>query len=497
MKTQSSKESAAVQEGKSYAYQSPQESHAGEGSPLDEQKRKVVDAFDNFMDALVCRTGDGPGEGGGAVMGTPSVAGTGHMTGSGTSSGVGVGTGVGTSTGVATVPSGAPAMGKPSNGGVQPSGKGEKASEAAKAAMEREASERSIFAQREAYQLDVAREARRKSERARESTVAGDGIPVVIGLGKNKHMSDSNRAPVSDQKEFAPSYGSAGKTSGSTREVTSQPLSQRPETVPAPGFVTVGKPLDAFFGSFGTAIEKAKERARTEQRLMEVVIGNDDRVRVTNNEVYPWCCICSLLITANTGMSYIGTGWLVAPRLVLTAGHCVFMSDENGWVSQIEVIPGRDADSRPFGSAIARDFRSVTGWTQDNNSNFDYGAILLPPENRYGEQLGWFGYTNRDDDYLRDVTLNLAGYPGDGGPAHVDGSQWFHSRKVRDVFDRQLTYEIDTYGGQSGAPVWEMASDGSRYGVAIHTFGTSVNNGGTRITSDVFDNIVQWAGQVP
>ena len=68
---------------------------------------------------------------------------------------------------------------------------------------------------------------------------------------------------------------------------------------------------------------------------------------------------------------------------------------------------------------------------------------------------------------------------------------------VRDVLDKQLTYEIDTYGGQSGAPVWEMASNGSRYGVAIHTFGTNVNNGGTRITSDVFDNIVLWAGQAP
>lgn len=490
MKNQSNKESAAVQEGKSYAYQSPQESKAGGGSPLDEQKRKVVDAFDDFMDALACRTGDGPGEG--------SVTGTGSMTGSGTGSSVGTATGVGTSTGVVTLPSvsaGTPATGQAGNGGSKPNDNGEKVGEAARAAMERD-NERSVFALREAYHLDVTREARRRTERARESSVKKDGVPLVIGLGTNKHMSDSNRAPVSDLKEFHPAYGSAGKPSGRTPEVVSLPLSKRPETVPTPGFVTIGKPLDAYFGSFGSAIEKAKERARVEQKL-EVVLGTDDRVRVTNNQAYPWRCICSLLITANTGMSYIGTGWLVAPRLVLTAGHCVFMSDENGWVSQIEVIPGRDADARPFGSAIARDFRSVTGWTQDNDSNFDYGAILLPPENRYGEQLGWFGYSNRADDYLRNITLNLSGYPGDGGRANVDGTQWFHSRKVRDVFDRQITYEIDTFGGQSGAPVWEMASDGSRYGVAIHTFGTSVNNGGTRITSDVFDNIVQWAGQVP
>jgi glutamyl endopeptidase len=68
---------------------------------------------------------------------------------------------------------------------------------------------------------------------------------------------------------------------------------------------------------------------------------------------------------------------------------------------------------------------------------------------------------------------------------------------VGEVFEKQISYEIDTWGGQSGSPVWEMTPDGSRYGLAIHTWGTSVNNGATRITREVFDNIVLWAGQAP
>jgi glutamyl endopeptidase len=185
------------------------------------------------------------------------------------------------------------------------------------------------------------------------------------------------------------------------------------------------------------------------------------------------------------------------PRLVLTAGHCVYMADEGGWASRIEVIPGRDGDSRPFGSAVATDFRSVAGWTQDNDSDYDYGAVLLPEDKRFGEELGWFGYASRTDDHLRTLTLNLSGYPGDGGKTGDEGTQWFHSRTVKDVLEKQISYEIDTYGGQSGAPVWELASDGSRYGVAIHTYGTSLSNGGTRITNELFDNIVLWAGQAP
>jgi V8-like Glu-specific endopeptidase len=185
---------------------------------------------------------------------------------------------------------------------------------------------------------------------------------------------------------------------------------------------------------------------------------------------------------------------------VLTAGHCVYLADEGGWASQIEVIPGRNGTARPFGSVVSSDLRSVRGWTVDNDRDCDYGGILLPENSRYGDQLGWFGYAVRDEDYLRNITLNLSGYPGDGGkagPERQQGTQWFNSRPVRDVHEKQLTYEIDTWGGQSGAPVWEMTSEGYRYGLAIHTWGTQVNNGATRIISDVFDNIVLWTGQAP
>jgi V8-like Glu-specific endopeptidase len=313
------------------------------------------------------------------------------------------------------------------------------------------------------------------------------------------HQSDSNRAPITESRAFGPSYGSKGPNRTATMEKFSARVMERPESAPVAGAVSTVRPIDAYWASFGTPLEKAAARAKVQQTQLEVIIGTDDRTRVTNIDQYPWRCICSLLITAQSGTQYIGTGWLVAPRVVLTAGHCVYMADEGGWVTQIEVMPGRNGTQRPNGSAVSRDVRSVTGWTQDNNSDCDYGAILLPADKRYGDQLGWFGYAARDDDYLRSVTLNLSGYPGDGGkaPNQEDGTQWYMSRGVKDVMAAQLTYEIDTYGGQSGSPVWEMTASGDRYGLGIHTWGTSVSNGATRITRDVFDNIVQWAGEAP
>jgi V8-like Glu-specific endopeptidase len=477
-------------EGKSYGYQRPQETVA-DTSNLVTQKQKIVEAIDDLLDLIIGRAGTAAS--GGGASGTSAGGGT-AMSGTGT-------TGASSSTkstgrpGAAGSASGTSMGGL--GGGVNYPASGERPVETGKASAAYESS-MSIGALREAFRMDKARESMRRTRPRTESNrhvpASSDG-PAILTVTTNPHLSDSNRAPVTESREFPPMFGAGGKPTVSTLEKATIP-SQRPESAPTAGSIS-GRPIDAYFGSFGTAVERAAARAKVQYQVLESIIGDDDRVRVTNVTQYPWRCVCSLLITANTGGQYIGTGWLVSPRLVLTAGHCVFMADENGWASQIEVIPGRNANDRPFGSAISRELRSVTAWTQDNNSDMDYGAIILPPDKRFGEQLGWFGYASRDDDHLKSVTVNLAGYPGDGGKAgqQVDGSQWYNFRAVREVMDRQISYEIDTYGGQSGAPVWEMTSNGSRYGLAIHTWGTSVANGATRITREVFDNIVLWAGQ--
>ena len=297
---------------------------------------------------------------------------------------------------------------------------------------------------------------------------------------------------MSESAAFEPSYGSLGKTeaaaSGDVREVVAEPK-KKTQTESSP--IPAEEPLDAYWGSFGNAADR--ELAREPGMSALVVIDEDDRVEVTNNENYPWRCICSLQMVTQDNRHFIGTGWLVSPRLVLTAGHCVFFHNHGGWAQRIEVIPGRRGSSRPFDSAVSTAFRSVRGWTQNRGRDFDYGAIILPESNRFGDQLGWFGYTARGDDHLEGATVNLAGYPGD----KPSGTQWFHSRRLEDVDDRVLTYNIDTAGGQSGAPVWQLLSDGGRYGVGIHTNGSLSGNSATRINSEVFNNIVGWVGQAP
>ena len=241
---------------------------------------------------------------------------------------------------------------------------------------------------------------------------------------------------------------------------------------------------EAWFGSFD-----ASDKEFHDPMPIESVIGTDDRVRINSTSVYPWRAICSLLITTKTNKNYIGTGWFIGPGTVVTAGHCVYIHNEGGWAKSIKVMPGRNGSSLPYGAVTSSYLKSVTGWTRNKDQKLDYGAIILPSSNKLGNRTGWFGYANLADSSLKSKYLNLSGYPGD----KPSGTQWYHSRRVDHLGTRKIYYKIDTYGGQSGAPVWYITS-GKRYGVGIHAYGTgsSSTNSATRIVKNVFNTLKSW-----
>ncbi len=220
----------------------------------------------------------------------------------------------------------------------------------------------------------------------------------------------------------------------------------------------------------------------------ESIVGPDDRVRISPASRAPWRWICSLDITAQSGARFIGTGWFIGPHTLMTAGHCVYMHEEGGWARSIRVVPGRDASSSPYGSATATSFRTVGEWIQGADTNFDYGAIVLPNDT-LGNRVGWFGFGVLPDASLDGLMANLSGYPGDKPP----GTHWFHARRVSGVNPKKILYDIDTFGGQSGSPVWRL-QNGQRTAVAIHTTGGGGTrpNSGTRVTTPVYNNMVLW-----
>jgi glutamyl endopeptidase len=219
----------------------------------------------------------------------------------------------------------------------------------------------------------------------------------------------------------------------------------------------------------------------------EVVHGTDDRVRVYGTTAYPWRTICKLEITAADGTGWGCSGAFIGPRTVLTNGHCVFMHDHGGWARQIRVIPGMNGSAEPFGAAISTFYHSVKGWTESNSSNYDYAVVVLPSNQKLGNQVGWMGLANLSYFSLLGLNVNNSGYPGD----KPYGTQWWNANNILVVTDRRVYYLIDTYGGQSGSPDWRYR-DGQRHIVAVHNTGGSPFNGGVRIIEPVFNNLVTW-----
>jgi V8-like Glu-specific endopeptidase len=224
--------------------------------------------------------------------------------------------------------------------------------------------------------------------------------------------------------------------------------------------------------------------------IEETVHGPDNRIRISPASAYPWRAHASLLITAADNSLWIGTGWFVGPHTLVTAGHVVYIKNSgvagrDGWVKSIQVMPGRDGGSLPYGSVTSTSFRSVTGWTVSGDWNYDYGAIIIPTE--LGATTGWFGFGAWSDADLASVTGNISGYPGDKPP----GTQWYDSRTITSVDTYKVYYDIDTAGGQSGSAVYRFWN-GGRYGFAVHAYGGATTNSGTRITTPVFNNILAW-----
>lgn len=217
----------------------------------------------------------------------------------------------------------------------------------------------------------------------------------------------------------------------------------------------------------------------------ESVCGKDDRVRISPATRVPWRWICQLIITMANGRRSRCTGWFIGPRTVMTSGHCVFSRANGGWARRIEVIPGLDVSSRPYGSQVGTSFRSVYGWTRSGNSDFDYGCIILP-DGRLGSRVGWFGFECRSTSGLNSLLINTSGYPGD----KPFGTQWFNAGRITRVTNRKIEYMVDTFGGQSGSAVWRYWG-GRRYAVGIHGYGGCPNKA-IRIVRPVFNNMVSW-----
>ncbi len=232
---------------------------------------------------------------------------------------------------------------------------------------------------------------------------------------------------------------------------------------------------------------------------LETVIGDDERVRIVDTDLLPWRMICALRLKGPTG-SAVGTGWLAGPKTILTAGHCVHhLPFFGGWVQSIDVSAGRDAARFPFGTIKASRFSALDKWVESADPDFDIGCIHL--DEPLGDKTGFFAYATMTPEELETRMVNISGYPADLSNGE---QQYFHFNRVLSVGPRRVFYDVDTFGGQSGSPVWVQAdTDADPVVIGVHAYGTGgtpfnlgiTANSAPRFIPEVFDIISGWVAE--
>jgi glutamyl endopeptidase len=238
-------------------------------------------------------------------------------------------------------------------------------------------------------------------------------------------------------------------------------------------------------------------RPRGGEPIDESVIGTDSRKKVINTKTYPARATVQILFTdVGDGFDYLCSGWLVNKNTVVTAGHCVVGETKLAFnkPATYRIIPGANGAARPYGSCRATKLFTNNAWFNNHNrDDYDYGAIKL--DCNVGTTTGWYGYSKT---VASGSAVTVEGYPGD----KPSGTQWKMGGKVTTLQARRVFYKVDTFGGQSGSPVWrKIGTSCAACGVAIHAYGIygpgaptiyRTNNHGTRISTPVFQNITTW-----
>ncbi|WP_437907037.1 trypsin-like peptidase domain-containing protein [Sorangium sp. So ce327] len=324
------------------------------------------------------------------------------------------------------------------------------------------------------FRLDVHAGQEEETMKEGIASISNDQAPPSRRLGSVSNTDTEIEGMVEPPREIASLPGAAGTDAG--------------PSISAPSLLVRGtEPL---------------RRSTHIRSALESILGPDERVRILDTEAAPWRMICSLSIRGQRGGA-VGTGWFAGPRTIVTAGHCVYHPMLGGWAKDITIFPARDGKRAPLGQLASRRFSTTDRWLTHLDPDFDYAAIHLSPEaEEITRKTGWFTTAVLNDAGLAGQRVNLSGYPGDKGIDELLGTeQWFHAKQIVHLTPHRMFYDIDTMGGQSGAPVWLHRDDGPKV-VGIHAYGVGAAahlsvqaNSAPRITEEVLGVIRGWVNK--
>ncbi len=215
------------------------------------------------------------------------------------------------------------------------------------------------------------------------------------------------------------------------------------------------------------------------------IIGSDDRVTVYDTYQYPYSAIAYMVVHARCGCTWAATGFMVRPKVLLTAAHCVVCADHHKTADEIDFFFGYQPNgdyaymySDRFEYYYGTDFPG--GYTRENEK-WDYAVVKLMQD--VGNETGYFGVSVKSDSGFNNKTYTVAGYR-DGFLKYCNGLTTVQN-------DYLIDTKADAVSGNSGCPIFrdDMAS-----AIFVGSSRDGSENYGCRITNEVFDLIDEMDG---
>ncbi|GMU21073.1 MAG: hypothetical protein AMXMBFR13_11670 [Phycisphaerae bacterium] len=167
-----------------------------------------------------------------------------------------------------------------------------------------------------------------------------------------------------------------------------------------------------------------------------------------------------------------GSGVLIDPKHVLTAGHNIYRrffdhTSENrrfyirDWGYDLEVVPGGKKSSRPYGTATMLYWFTYKGYT--DNYNLDKDVAVIELDRHVGALTDWYGYgTTTNCGEFTGVQFGNVSYPqprpyrGDmhetSGTFDSCQTSWYNSANW---WGQQVIANSEPHGGMSGSGFWD------------------------------------------
>lgn len=234
--------------------------------------------------------------------------------------------------------------------------------------------------------------------------------------------------------------------------------------------------------------ENTIQKVSSDDLSPKSIIGDDSRTQVTNTVVNPYIYIGRIVSTWDINGDGINdqmtscTGFIEGPDVIITAGHCVHYNDYGGWLTSFTYYPAQNETIYPFSSAGMSSISFSSNWANNESQNDDWAIVVV--NRNVGADTGWMGLGWASGS-INGYDISVTGYSGD----KTLGTMWTAAGEITGTLTYRLKHDIDTYSGQSGAPMFTFTT-GIVWG--IHAYGTSFlvyKNSGTRITEYLFNLI--------